>query len=67
MLKVGDKITLTNEAIENYGEEYQNREFTITHIAFNENEHMGYDNSLDGMALYDLSEFDFSVYDYEIN
>lgn len=67
MLKVGDKITLTDEAIENYGEEYQNKEFTIEHIAFSKNDHIGYDNGLEGMALYDLRELDFSVYEYEIN
>lgn len=67
MLKIGDKITLTNEAIQNYGEEYKNKEFTISHIAYNINDHEGYDETLNGMALYDCEELDFSVYEYEIN
>jgi hypothetical protein len=66
MLKVGQKFTLTNNAIANYGEKYRGKAFTVSHVATNADQHRGYDESMQGMALYDAEELNFSVYEYEI-
>jgi hypothetical protein len=57
MLKIGDKFKLTADAIENYGEEFKNRWFTVEYIDTFTNE---------GAPLYDAKELNFSVYDWEI-
>lgn len=66
MLKIGDKFVLSDIALENYGEEYRDVEFTVCYVATNEEEHEGYDNSVEGMALYEADELNFAVYEYEI-
>lgn len=66
MLKIGEQFILTEDAIENYGEEYEGKKFTVSHVARNTKEHPGYDNSMEGMALYDAKELNFSVYEYEV-
>lgn len=66
MLKIGDKFMLTEDAIDNYGEQYRDKIFTVSHVATNTEQHRGYDNSMEGMALYDAEELNFSVYEYEI-
>ena len=71
MLRLGDKFTLTENAIENYGTQYAGREFPVSHVATNTNQHPGYDEVVNAegyepMALYDAKELNFSVYEYEI-
>lgn len=69
MLNIGDKFVLTDTAIvDNYGEEFRNRVFTVSNVITNSSEHIGYDDSMKGMALYSAVENDFhnSVYEYEI-
>lgn len=66
MLKIGEKFTLTNDAVENYGEEYRDKVFTVSHVATSQEGHRGYDDSMEGMALYDAEELNFSVYEYEV-
>ena len=65
-MKIGDKFTLTSDAVENYGSEYANKVFTVSHIAYDKSQHPGYDEGLNGQALYDAEELQFSVYDYEV-
>jgi hypothetical protein len=66
MLEVGNKFKLTDDAVEHYGQEYKDKEFTVCHVATSIEEHQGYDEGLQGMALYDAVELNFSVYEYEI-
>lgn len=64
--KVGDKVMMTNDALENYGFKYEGKKFTVSHVATNTSEHPGYDNGVKGQALYDLKELGFSLYDWEV-
>ena len=64
--KVGDLVQLTDDALDNYGIQYQDAVFTIIHAATNELDHPGYDDSVYPMGLYDLDGFNFSLYDYEL-
>lgn len=66
MLKIGDKFILSDIALENYGEEYRDIEFTVSYVATNIEEHQGYDESMDGIALYEADELNYAVYEYEI-
>lgn len=61
----GDRVVMTETAIENYGEEYRDKHLTIEHVATSEDEHPGFDTGI-GEALYDLKELEFSLYEYEI-
>jgi len=70
--KVGDKVTMTQNALENYGYKYNGVIFTITVVSKNENDHPGYDMGVFPMRLYDLSlpdgsDFPCSLYDWELN
>ena len=69
MYKIGDKVRITSDN-DNYIE-YLDQDLIITHIAMNENEHAGYDNSMGGEQLLDLQTIDgedvpFSLYEYEV-
>lgn len=77
-LKVGDSFTLTPDAVENYGEKFSGKTFTVSHVATKympaaefyakgkpQGYHPGYDPS--GGALYDAHGLAFSVYDWEVN
>ena len=69
MYKIGDKVRITSDN-DNYSE-YLDQDLIITHIAMNENEHTGYDNSMGGEQLLDLQTIDgedvpFSLYEYEV-
>lgn len=65
-MKIGDTFKLTNDALDNYGEEYRDRVFTVSHVAKSKSDHPGYDESANGMALYDAEGFNNSVYEYEV-
>lgn len=78
-LHKGDKFKLTNEAIQNYGEKFSGKIFTVSHVATKympasefyqkgqpEGFHPGYDNSIPNEPLYDAKELNFSVYHWEI-
>ena len=64
--EIGDKIMLTDDALDNYGKQYRNKTFTVTHIAHSTREHPGYDEAMGGEALLDLDELEFSLYSYEV-
>jgi hypothetical protein len=71
MYKVGDKVKI---AVENDNENYDGfREqiLIVESVARGKEEHPGYDDSMEGMALYDLQTEDgkdigFSLYEYEL-
>lgn len=65
-MDIGDTFKLTDNAIDNYGEWYRDREFTVSHVATSQDEHIGYDAAMEGEKLYDAEELNFSVYDYEV-
>ena len=50
---------------------FRGKKLKITHVAHNTNDHPGYDNSMEGMPLYDLRDVDgndigSSLYAYEL-
>lgn len=67
--RIGAEVQMTENALENYGEQYRGKTFKVTHIARNRGEHPGYDEGAGG-ALYDLSldgkNFPNSLYDWEL-
>jgi len=65
--KVGQKVTMTDDALDNYGEEYRGKVFIIKSKATKympskefyangmpDGYHPGYDEGVKGMGLYDL-------------
>lgn len=77
--KKGDKVKMTNEALENYGEKYRDVELTVSHVATRympasdfyakgrpDGYHPGFDESVKGQRLYDFEELNFSLYDWEL-
>lgn len=77
-LNVGDKFRLSDNAVENYGEKFRGKLFTVSHVATKympasefysrgnpEGFHPGYDGD-SGEPLYDAKELNFSVYGWEI-
>lgn len=66
MYRKGTLVTLTNDALENYGEEWRGVKLRITHVATKympvrdfyprmpDGYHPGYDESAEGKPLYDL-------------
>ena len=69
---LGAKVKMTDNAIENYGIQYQNRIFVVSYISKNSEDHPGYDNYAAPDWLYDLKfndtneDFGCSLYDYEL-
>ena len=77
--KKGDKVKMTDDALENYGVENKDKVFIVEHAAHSympssefyskgmpHGYHPGYDNSIKGQGLYDLKGFNSSLYDYEL-
>lgn len=77
--KIGTKVRMTKDALENYGEEYRGNEFTVTRVAtkympsgefYAKGEptgyHPGYDDAAGGLPLYDFEELEFSLYSWEV-
>ncbi len=74
MYRIGQKVMMTENAIENYGEKYRDVIFVITHRAtkympakqfYAENMpsgyHPGYDEGVGNQALYDLKLYDSDI------
>lgn len=69
MLRKGSKVRIISDN-ENY-QRYFGKVLKITHIAKSREDHPGYDDTMQGMALYDLETLEgesigFSLYEYEI-
>lgn len=71
LYQIGDDVKVEpDNDNENYNS-FRDKVLTITHVATNEQEHPGYDNSMEGSGLYDLEteegeEICCSLYDYEL-
>lgn len=76
--KIGDQVSLTSDALTNYGEQYSGKKFTISHVATKympasefyakgkpNGYHPGFDASAYG-ALYDCIGLHFSLYEWEV-
>jgi len=69
--KVGSRVVMSPDALENYGERWQGIVFKITHVATGRADHPGFDPGA-GSALYDLAidltgePFNNSLYDWEL-
>lgn len=76
--RIGTKVKMTRSAIENYGEKYAGKTFTVTHRANKympaaqfyakgqpEGYHPGYDEEAGGF-LYDLEGLNMSLYGWEL-
>lgn len=76
--KVGDRVSLTADALENYGAKHAGKSFRVSHVATRympasefyakgspAGFHPGYDDST-GCALYDCEGLSFSLYDWEL-
>jgi len=61
----GDKITMSDDAVEGYGEKYRGVVYTVLAGYTNSQEHPGFDSSA-GSALYDFEEIEFSLYEWEM-
>lgn len=77
--KIGTKVTMTDGALENYGEEYRGKVLVISHVATKympseeffakgmpDGYHCGYDESANGKPLYDFEDFESSLYWWEV-
>ena len=71
-LKIGDKTKLNEEGKQNECyEKFKDKILVVTHIARNKKEHIGYDETFEGLPLYsfefeDGTECLNSLYGYEI-
>jgi hypothetical protein len=73
--KVGDKFQLSKDALDNYGEEYAGKTFTVravyTHyvpaakMESDPSGHPGFDEA-GGSCLYGSQELNFDVYEWEM-
>jgi len=72
-MRKNQKVMMTENAIENYGEQWRDVVLVITHVAHNKNEHPGYDEGISPQGLYDLKREDtgedlgMSLYDWELH
>lgn len=71
MYRIGDLVRVASDNDNDNYDEFRNKTLVITHIATSTKEHQGYDNSMDGMSLYDLETEDgeqiqCSLYEYEL-
>lgn len=72
---IGDKVTMSRDALENYGEQYRGHVFTVEqwydHYAkvdhtFDKHGHPGYDPATND-CLYHLAGLNFDLYSWELN
>lgn len=79
-MTTGDKFKLTSDALENYGEQYRDKVFTVRSWANKcvpakeyfaspasyPHAHPGYDNGVSPQRLYEADGFPGAVYDWEV-
>ncbi len=73
--RVGSRVTMSPDALENYGDKYRGVVLKVTHVSTSKSDHPGFDPG-DGSALYDLKVFasntvkrsplPMSLYDWEL-
>ncbi len=77
-IRIGNKVVLHQDVVENYGIQHKGVQYTVVHIAWNympseefyrkgqpNGYHPGYDTGVGGY-LYDLDGLPFSLYDWEV-
>jgi len=70
--KENDTVIMTQDAVDNYGLEYLDCALIVMNVSTSTEDHPGYDESMEGMGLYDLrdkntgEDLGFSLYDYEL-
>lgn len=60
--KIGDKVKIID--LDNYGEKWRDRVIVIEHIAYEKNDHPGFDECA-GSPLYSFKNIPFSLYEWE--
>ena len=70
-MQIGDKVKVSPDNDNDNYDSFRNKILIITHIATSTNDHQGYDEGLNGEALYDFKDEDgneipCSLYDYEL-
>lgn len=79
MFHVGEKVKMSKDALDNYGNEFSSVILTIKSAAnkympakqffdsgMPDGYHPGYDESMKGICLYDFEEINFSLYEWEL-
>lgn len=69
--EIGDRVMVASENDNENYDSFRDKVLIVTHVANSIEEHGGYDDSVDGMALYDFEtedgeDVDCSLYEYEI-
>ena len=71
-MKKNDRVKMSEDALENYGEEFKDVIFIISLVSHSVEDHPGYDTDMSPMGLYDLKiedtgeDFSNSLYFYEL-
>lgn len=66
MFKIGDKVKVSPNNDNEHYNSFRKKTLIVTHIAQNIKEHRGYDDSMEGMALYSFKGIPCSLYEYEL-
>jgi len=69
--KLGDRVKVSSDNDNDYYDSFRNKILIVTGISRNTEDHQGYDEGLNGEALYDLKDLkgnniNCSLYDYEL-
>ncbi|WP_090739339.1 hypothetical protein [Paenibacillus sp. Mc5Re-14] len=68
---VGDSVKVASDNDNDGYDDFRDKTLIVTHVATSTDEHPGYDESMEGIALYDLEtedgeEIGCSLYEYEL-
>ena len=66
MYNIGDEVKVSSENDNECYDTFRDDVLIISHVATSTEEHPGYDDSMEGMALYDFEGVECSLYEYEI-
>ena len=71
MFRIGERVRVASDNDNDCYDKFRDETLKVTHRARNTQEHPGYDESMQGMALYDLedlngNEIPCSLYEYEL-
>jgi hypothetical protein len=66
MYKIGDEVRVTSDNDNDCYGSFRDNVLVVAHIATSQKDHPVYDDSMEGMALYDFEGVDCSLYEYEI-
>lgn len=71
MFKIGDRVMVASDNDNECYDSFRDNVLIVTHVAINADEHRGYDDTMEGMALYSFETEEgesvgFSLYEYEL-